>query len=158
MRLFDRITTAYGQRIKEDSERLEIEEVGRMVASLQGELSGLKTFIKFVCDVFAIHHIEYNDDQLIEIDELLDSDLNELHDEVKLFEEHDGRWREIQSRVNNLLDEKKNFLFYEAEKTRDLDICHGIRDGLTLYKKICNEIRYEYKHREEDEPLLRAMA
>ncbi len=138
---------------------LEVEESGKLLAKAQGQLAGSKHFLDIVKENYS--HIYQVRDSDIELDEegkvyqmraFDDATVKQLEiDRIEL--EKDEGWQNVEEILGKAISRKQSWLFYEAEKGRDLDYCHGWRDGLNNYVDVINDASDEYKSRVRQNPL-----
>lgn len=156
-KLIDVILTDYTWNIQDIQKNLESEESGKTIARLQGRLRGSKLFISILkqhMTSFTFSRVSQldEDSKIIKIEDLDDSTLRELFSQVEESKNHIG-WKGMKDAILSELEKQKNYLFYDAEKGRDLDLIHGFRDAITEYSEICGRIENEHKRRRKNEPL-----
>ena len=136
-------------------EKLEIEESGREVASLQGHIAGYKLLVEYIIKSFNLSGvwcalIEDNNDLPLIVPDLSDEFLSEL--KVSANDLIDSEvWQNVMNDVILETDRLKNYLLFTAEKSRDLDFCQGKYSGMNLYESLFSEIDTEINRREEDQ-------
>jgi hypothetical protein len=127
--------------------KLEVEESGRTVARLQGEISGYKMLVSLVINEYDIpvYMLEELPKQepinLSEIEMLELAELNVWAIALK----SDERWALIEDSVEVETKSMKDYLLFSAEKTRDLDIQQGKYSALTSYRTFLRDIEREVK-------------
>jgi len=128
---------------------LEVEESGRKVANTQGKISGIKKLISAICAEFHLTQIaveDTGDESAIVPD--LDDEAFELAKKSRdeLAERDD--WKKVLARIQGIIDYSKNFLLFQAEKVRDLDIKQGELAGMTVYKRYFDSITGDASRRD----------
>jgi hypothetical protein len=129
-------------------ERLEVEESGRELAALQGNLVGYKNLVAHMAAEFELPQIFIEDsgDAPLRIPELDDEVLETFAVEVETLKD-DRRWESVEARIDHDIGELKNHLLFKAEKSRDLDLCQGQYKGETVYTRLFEKVRDELERR-----------
>ena len=138
--------------------RLTVEESGNEIAYLQGQVSGynvLKTVIEEKTGEIAISEkqciFKYNRDEdfwFIEKD-ISKENIQPMYygsQELKDKLENYGVNKEIKAYIN----EKKDWLFYEAEKGRDLHFCRGFNLILEMFNEWIRAIERKWESKESE--------
>jgi len=131
--------------------RLQVEDKGREVASLQGQVAGYKEIINIIAGRFHLsqYELEDNGDEPCKIPDLSDADLNVVSADAKFLLERD-EWKEVIERVEANVYQWKNSLFYSGESTRDLDIAQGKYKGQKIYEQYFRSVDNEVERRERE--------
>jgi hypothetical protein len=132
--------------------RLEVEESGREVASLQGQLCGCKLLVGHICGRFSLREqmIEDLGDVPLKVPDLDDATLTDLHADIGILRE-DPRWLEVLLVIKADDEESQRFLLLEAEKSRDLDLRQGQHRAEELYLRLFNSVENETKRRSDED-------
>lgn len=151
--LLSLILLDYRKTAEKCTVRLETEESGKVIASTQGELSCcklfLKTFDKEFSSSFRYETLTLNEQRLPEIYTLRDKFLAALESQRQELEK-DPTWETFLLKLESYEKQKKEWLYFSAEKGRDLDFVHGWRDCLKKPEELCNSIMYEYERRTKE--------
>ncbi len=131
--------------------RLQVEEKGREVASLQGQVAGYKEIITIVAANFYLTQFELEDngDEPVKIPDLSDEDLTVVEADAKTLLERE-EWKDAIKRVEANVYAWKNSLFYQGESTRDLDIAQGKYRGQKIYEQFFNAVEHEVDRRAKE--------
>ena len=135
-------------------DKLEIEESGRVVANLQGLVSGYRIFISFLAAEFHISQsaLEYNGDVGFEIPKITDLELSMYQIDIEGLKITEA-WKNVLERIEKNTEQLKNNLLFNAEKSRDLDYSQGQYKATNFYKEffvaIDNEVGRREKERDE---------
>jgi len=140
---------------KESHQKLEIEESGRVVATLQGKIAGYKQLLNLIGESFELHGpwcavIEDSNDRPIEITEMSDAYLSELKYGVKVFREYHVSFDKVVKAIQAETESLKNYLLFEADKTRELDVGQGKYKGMMLYNDFFKAVEAEVERREKN--------
>jgi hypothetical protein len=128
---------------------LEIEESGRVLANLQGKVSGHRKFIAFLTDRFNLSpHVTQDSGESESIEDFDDPHLYALQISIADMQSRQ-EWRYFINDVDTEISILKNNLLYSAEKSRDLDIAQGTYQGLTFYNEAIRNVTREIERREE---------
>jgi len=128
--------------------RLQVEDKGREVASLQGQVAGYKEIIGIIAAKFHMTQFELEDnvDEPVSIPDMKDEDLEIVNlDTINLKGREE--WLEVIERVESNVYQWKNDLFYAGESTRDLDIAQGKHKGQKIYEQFFNAVENEVERR-----------
>lgn len=128
--------------------KLEVEESGRDVARLQGNLSGYKKLISAMCAEFHLSQIEVEDngESSVLLADLDDAELDVAqHDAIEL--QNSEEWKAVIARIDAIIEGSKNYLLYSAEKSRDLDLKQGEYKGMMICNDFFSAIENEVKRR-----------
>jgi len=145
-------------RAREQQEKLllEVEESGKLIAACQGEIAGIRQMITFMIEaalfseVF-LHTID-KPEFMAEPHSLPEEELMEFYAEIREIKES-SQYKTFDRKVSEEIEEKKNYLFYRAEKGRDIDFVHGYRDGILRIRGKITTIVHEKENREKEMPL-----
>lgn len=136
--------------------KLETEESSKVLASTQGELSACKLFLgTFESDFSAsslYQDLDPKEAVMPRLDKATDKQIATLEAQRIELEKNFG-WEEFLKLLEIEEGNKKEWLYYSAEKGRDLDFVHGWRDCLTKHSQLCNSIESEYEFRVEQNQL-----
>lgn len=154
--LLSLITLDYKKTIKENRRKLETEENATKLAELQGELSGCKLFMELFQKDFSsmLYDVLLPEDmvKLPDFARIRDKAISRLEAQrIELEKSHD--WEELLLKIDGYRTDKKDWLFFSAEKGRDLVFTHSWRDALKKHKEICNTIEREYDFRTSENTL-----
>jgi hypothetical protein len=147
----DQIITLANNEMQKDRDRLEVEDSGREVAALQGKIVGYKKLIGSVAAEFGLSQgsIDYLGGAPLKINDLEDATLDRLTFDIATLRD-DPAWRAVLARIDVDVENMKTHLLFEAEKSRDLDLCQGQYKGETVYKTLFNLVENETKRREAE--------
>jgi hypothetical protein len=131
--------------------KLEVEESGRIVARLQGNVAGYK---KLIANIAARYHLnqaflEETGDRPLVVPDLEDENFEMLRHDVEMLRISD-EWKEVIANVDVNIIRFKDYLLYEAEKTRDLDLTQGDFEAQTVYNKFFNAIKDDNDRRRKE--------
>lgn len=131
--------------------KLEVEDKGRAVNTEQGLINGYKNLLTMLCGIYHVKQATF--DEIYEngsvhesIPDADDEFLEELSLERQRFVLTD-EWKILQERIRTTFDFEKQKLWLEAESTRDLDLAHGLRDGMLCYNALFDAIDREVEVR-----------
>ena len=133
--------------------KLEVEDKGRQVNTEQGLISGYNVLLDAIKHAFGV--------QQHEIDNIYDS--GSVHEEVAdmddetLYDMLDNRnrlvttdeWKLVLDSIVTKTEYEKEMLWEGGDSTRDLDLAHGLRDGMNCYKKFFDRLDNEREIREK---------
>lgn len=128
---------------KEREELLKVTEGDGKIATLQGYIAGVKDFFNFLEEVGMYENI------LIAYYETTDVTKDfSCFTENEIFilaGEAEGlkrlqKYKNLQELVKASIEEKKSFLFNEAQKGRDLSFVHGWREAINYFDKTIEHI------------------
>lgn len=124
---------------------LQIEENGQKIAKLQGRIAGYRRFIALlnqenvktsfkgeILDVFPLHYLSDSEKWSCWQD-----DYFKMMEWEKEAKEADLVLNKILKRLNELVNEKKNWLFYYSTKSRDLHFIKGWYFSMSLLSDWC---------------------
>ena len=152
------IAENYKGIIQEASVSLEYEESSKVLANLQGRLSGAKKFMVLFREIFPMFREiktlkdEEGKERLFNLKDISFEALNVIEkdlDSLVLSTEY----AIMEKAVKETIEKKKAYLFYEAEKGRDLDFIHGFRDSYLSYRERIEAIRDKVESRKDEAPL-----
>lgn len=147
----NQIITIANSEMRTARERLEVEESGREVASLQGKIKGFNILIGHMSAEFGLTQIAIEDlgDRPLLMSVLTDEQLFELEQDVEALKA-DPRWLAVIERIQQDDEASKNFLLFEAEKSRDLDLRQGQHKAEEIYKQLFYQVKNESKRRQDE--------
>lgn len=136
------------KEMREAIARLQVEDKGREVASLQGKVAGYKEIINIIAGRFHLSQFELEDNGDVPqvIPELSDEDLEVVDTDAKVLLLRE-EWKEVIERVEANVYAWKNSLFYSGESTRDLDIAQGKHNGQKIYEQFFRAVENEVERR-----------
>lgn len=162
MELIKIIMGLISYRINEIKQKLEVENKSNEIASMQGELKGLKMYESSMIEFLTLFDM-WQPIASLKISDVKNSVLKLLVNQVN-DSRNDERWQSIENMVDSEIESMKNFLLFTAENARSLYLTHGKKEGLFLSRDLMKKIISEYdwrvereKERKEDEPLLEWM-
>jgi len=134
--------------------KLEIEESGRVVASLQGHIAGYKQIVLIISKEFLftpgyISMLLDNSEKDFFLSDLDDDSFLELAESAKVLIDSE-LWTNVMEIVQERTEELKSFLLFKAEKSRDLDVGQGTYHGMTVYESFFKAIDNEAERREKE--------
>jgi hypothetical protein len=129
--------------------KLEVEESGRTVASLQGQISGHKNLLKFIKDAFSLPFsmMENTGDIPADLREMEDASLEVLRFSINALRSNEN-WKTVLGKIEENIIQLKDHLLFRAEKSRDLDIDQGIFRAETMYGSFFQGVESEYEFRQ----------
>ena len=135
--------------------KLEVEEKGREVAKEQGLINGYKELEAMIAGVFHIRQPEL--DQIYEngsvhenIEEMDDGMLSVMIEDRDALVVSD-EWLIVLDRIKTKTDFEKQKLWLQADGTRDLDLAHGLRDGMNCFTPFFDRLDNEKEIRQKKE-------
>jgi hypothetical protein len=136
-------------RMKKAQAALEIEESGRTVASLQGQVAGYKEFLDNLDDSYSLPPgaTEYTGDVPMDFEHIDDELLETMSREVQNLPDSPA-WEAVIDRIDANIANYKKILLFEAEKSRDLDLYQGRYKAQVVYREIFSAIEEEMAKRE----------
>jgi hypothetical protein len=149
--------------IREIKEKLEVEEAGKKIADMQGQLTGFKKFIEYLSSNlrYSYNTLEmYTDtgDSIPELEKMSYTELESLIANYEGFKKEDWYKNFIEAINSTCENIKESFL--HLDKPRDVWYEQGFYKAIVLYKKLINQIYSERDRRdnekkrlEKDEPL-----
>ena len=158
-RLNQRILQHCNARVAEIKNLLEISSKAADIASLQGELRGLRFFLDTYDEKMQLFEKVYpmnlinNTEYPVVVQELSKDELD-LFDELVQEMEEDPYWKEIRRIIQSHIQSKKEYLFNDAKQSRDLHLIHGMRDGLLAFESVTDSILDELTDIKAKYPLL----
>ena len=119
------IVIRINQLSREAKNQLEVEESGRKVAELQGNIAGYRKFLDFLCAEFHLtqQFIEESGDEELNLAETSDKQLDIYSFEIHWLQNDSLEWKELLGRIQETDDGLKDWLLYSATKSRDLGCC-----------------------------------
>ena len=139
------------KEMRDAIDKLQVEEKGREVASLQGHVAGYKEIISIIAGRFHLfqYELEDNGDEPAKIPDLTDADLEVVSMDAKFLLDR-YEWKEVMERVEANVYQWKNNLFYAGESTRDLDIAQGKYKGQKIYEQFFRAVDNEVERRAKE--------
>jgi hypothetical protein len=140
-------------RMRECKDKLEIEEKSKEVAFLQGNITGYKNLISYLCSEFNFTQVtvEDNGEDAPKLPECSDAYINSLIEGLETLEEMES-WKRVMARISESANGLKNFLLCDAGNARDLYLSQAQWRGLTIYQDVFESVKNEYKRRSEELP------
>lgn len=147
------ITKAYHE-LGEDLAKLQVEDGGREVASLQGHIAGYKELVKIISEEFPVSPgwlgaVEMNAKNEEDLSEMTDEAIAELSADAMNLIENSESWGKVLLKIDSKTSELKDTLFFNGHSTRDLDISQGMYHGMTIYEAFFKAIDNEVERREK---------
>jgi len=137
-------------------DRLETEESPKILAACQGEISGIRTLFQIMIDHNTIDDFFFmqltEPEFITDIHTTKDNDFDIAMAEIRELKSSRS-WKTMEQEVSDVIEIKKGYLFYQAEKGRDLDLTHGFRDGILRLRTRIGEFETEKRFRENSMPL-----
>lgn len=136
-----------------DLAKLQVEENGRNVASLQGHIAGYKELVRIISEEFVVspgwlNVAQDSSENDIVLPDYTDEAIDELHEDAKNLIENSEAWRKVVSRIADKTSSLKDDLFSKGHSTRDIDIAQGHYYGMTIYESFFDAIKNEIERRE----------
>jgi len=135
------IITWTNDEIEKCKEKLESEPSGRILAYLQGKIPGCKYALKAIEEIFNLS------DELFYQHGEKPCNMSQLTQEQILGAEKDmeelqqmEQWTQFLGRIQERAEELKNYLLFDAKKSRDLDVHQGEYKGMITYQKVFDVI------------------
>ena len=130
--------------------RLQSEENGSKIANLQGYCKGKKTYSMLLRDTGFNIDLSFDRTCFISVDEngaeccnLSFSELSKINSEIEELEDDDN-YKNLLKVIEEKVNERKNKLFYDSEKGRDLYWCKGWYEAITKIEYWIKELRFFY--------------
>lgn len=122
--------------------KLLVEESGREVASLQGQVSGYSKLMSFLRAEFNLKQAFVEDllEEKLNVPDLSDAALFDLEEDC-LDLQATGAWAAIETRAAERTEELKHHLLFKADNGRELDIAQGQYNAMTCYKGFFNHVQ-----------------
>lgn len=146
------VLTAVYSRMRADKAKLEHEESGRVIATLQGRISGYNLLLEQMKEHIPFLTYEDTGEEEVNPHDMEDRDLVMLS--IGLLTDR-VYWTPIEKHMKYEVAQDKHYLYYKADKGRALDVTHGKRDGMLMFKGIFEAIKSEIESRREEEPLFK---
>jgi len=140
--------------------RLQVEQNGNAIANLQGQCAGYRTLCK---EMKEAGFTDFSENKESEKSILFKKDNGEgliyydVAEDVK-FEtlqrlvvynktiQQASFYKTLQENLQVLIDKKKDYLYYEAEKSRDLHFTRGWHEIITFWDTRFDELEKGYQH------------
>jgi hypothetical protein len=121
--------------------KLEVEESGRVVGALQGNIAGYKLLLSYLSAEFNLSQfvLEDNGEKPLVIPDMSDDEFIIFSHDIEEFKSLE-EWRRVLNRIDQRTEDLKNHLLFSAEKTRDLDLSQGTYKGMTVFKQLFNAV------------------
>lgn len=134
--------------------KLQVEDGGREVASLQGHIAGYKELLQIISDEFIISPgwlmaAELRAEEDVPLCDMSDEALAVLAADAKNLIENSEAWGKVLSKIESKTNQLKNDLFFKGHATRDIDISQGMYHGMTIYEAFFGAIDEEVESREK---------
>jgi hypothetical protein len=122
--------------------KLEIEESGREVAALQGQIAGGKDFISDLAAEFFLTQSFLDDigDVSLTLPDASESYLEAIQADINELCASEP-WKAVLGRIDERTENLKNHLLFAAEKSRDLDLCQARHKAHTEYKAFFEAVK-----------------
>ena len=135
--------------------KLEVEDKGREVGKEQGLINGYKELLAMIMGVFHITQPVFDDlyengsehDSVPEMDDDVLDDMIASRDNLVVMDE----WKIVLDRIKVKEDYEKQCLWLEADTTRELDLAHGLRDGMNCFRPFFDLLDSEKEVRRKKE-------
>ncbi len=121
--------------------QLEVEDGGREVAKLQGNIAGHKQFIEDLSAEFGLTQFFLDDtgDTALKLPDLDEAQLEAIQADINIIKDSSA-WKRLLERIDVRTQEMKDFLLEEADKSRSLDICQGKHQAHIAYQSFFNAV------------------
>ena len=130
--------------------KLQSEENGSKIANLQGYCKGKNTYAVLLKEIGFNIDLNFDKTCFISVDEagvsccsLSFSELSKINSEIDELEEDDD-YKNLLKMIEEKVNERKNKLFYDSEKGRDLYWCKGWYEAITKIEYWIKELRFFY--------------
>lgn len=130
--------------------KLQSEENGSKIANLQGYCNGKRTFALLLRDTGFNIDLSYDRACFIGVDEtgaeccdLSFSELETINSEIEELED-DNDYKNLLKLIEEKVNERKNKLFYDSDKGRDLYWCKGWYEAISKIEYWIKELRFFY--------------
>jgi hypothetical protein len=145
------LVATLNSKIRDCKNKLEVEEKSKEVAFLQGNLSGYKTLIGYLCKEFELKQcfIEDAGEQIPDLHGCDTAYIKKLWLDLKSLLA-DERLKKVTDAVTSKILELKEVLFFEAASARDLYIIQGQHQGITVYHSVFQTIQDEFERRSQE--------
>ena len=133
--------------------KLQVEESGRTVASLQGHIAGYKELVKIISEEFIVSPgwcsvAQDNAQEDIVLPDMSDEAMAELNADAMNLIKNSESWGKVLSRVQDVTNRLKDQLFTNGHSTRDIDLAQGHYHDMTIYESFFKAIDNEIVRRE----------
>lgn len=148
--MISQIVTRTHETMRILRQRLEVEERGPEVASIQGQLVGLKNFLGHMVHAFHLSAILLEDtgDIPVKVADITDDQLvKALHEAERIQKTEE--WKSLLGRIEADIEDIKHHLVYDATQARELHLGQGTRKGLLDYKEFFTSLYNEQSRRKE---------
>lgn len=130
--------------------RLQSEENGSKIANLQGYCKGKNVYVMLLKEIGFNIDLSYDRACFISVDEngakccdLSFSELETINSEIEELED-DNDYKNLLKMIEEKVNERKNKLFYDSEKGRDLYWCKGWYEAISKIEYWIKELRFFY--------------
>lgn len=128
---------------KEREELLKVTEGNGKIATLQGYIAGVKDFLNFLEAVGMYEHIYHADYETTDVTKdiscFTENEISILAEQAEVLKQSE-KYKDLQELTKASIEEKKSFLFNEAQKGRDLSFVHGWREAINYFDKTIEHI------------------
>lgn len=128
---------------KEREELLKVTEGDGKIATLQGYIAGVKDFFNFLEKVGMYENILIADYETTDIEKdfscFTENEIFILAEQAEVLKQSE-KYKELQEVIKASVEEKKAFLYCEAQKGRDLSFVHGWREAINYFDKTIEHI------------------
>lgn len=136
-----------------DLAKLQVEDNGRSVASLQGHIAGYKELVRIISDEFIVSPgwctiAQDSADEDLVLADMSDEAIAELNADAMNLIKNSEQWDKVLRRIEEKTIELKDRLFKDGHSTRDLDLAQGHYYGMTIYEAFFKAIDNEMERRE----------
>jgi len=126
--------------IEKCREKLENEPSGRILAYLQGKIPGCKFALKAIEEIFHLNEAFFNGgEKPCEMSRLTQEQILAAEKDMEELQQTE-EWRQFLGRIQERSNELKDFLLFEAKKSRDLDVHQGEYKGMITYQTVFDAI------------------
>jgi hypothetical protein len=133
-------------------EKLETEKSSSILAHLQGEIPGCKFTLQALRE-----HFQLNDDFMAneKVCDYTNLSFEELLGAQQDIEKLQGMepWTQFLAKIDERVSGMKEFLLFQAKKSRDLYFSQGRYEGMTAYKEVFKQVEEALNYRRTREPL-----
>jgi hypothetical protein len=127
--------------IKKCRKKLEREPSGRVLAYLQGKIPGCKFGLEAMKEIFNLGDDFFEKIEIpVVLNQLSREEILGVEEDMEELKETE-EWQKFLSQIQERADSLKNFLLFEAKKSRDLDVSHGKYNGMVMYQKLFDSIK-----------------
>lgn len=134
--------------VQQKEAQLQVEESGQTIAKLQGYLAGYRQYGTIL--MAAGFDFDYREDNGKEQPWVDDEDFPDYDDLTKIHLlnqtlQENGNYISLKSSLELKVEEKKDFLFYMSDKTRDMHWCKGWYEAASQVESWIETLENSYK-------------